>query len=292
MKRKFILSLAVSVLLSLSAGIVLTGCGTNSRSSRVMPTPDNSLPTATPWSATTTTTATPTKAPAASSPTRNTNPDPLTVPSPYSFCGYMIPIGQEDVQQATKYNPSYNYQTIDPGVIGEEGWLDEYFKYIQNDFNFKFVNSKETGYRTNQYYSYYFKYTGPETVTEYYDKDSDTYYNLEILLGRFLAEDRYSVAVRYPPEITMIEMNARTSKKLTNRNNAGAGSGSSDSSSTVRTHEKFVPDCDACNGTGKCSKCGGDGYVYSSASHKKDRNCPKCNTTGKCTSCGGSGDRY
>jgi hypothetical protein len=50
--------------------------------------------------------------------------------------------------------------------------------------------------------------------------------------------------------------------------------------------------CTACRGSGRCSKCGGDGKLYSSASGEEDRNCYKCNASGRCQTCGGTGNRY
>lgn len=50
--------------------------------------------------------------------------------------------------------------------------------------------------------------------------------------------------------------------------------------------------CTACHGSGDCSKCGGDGKIWSSASDKENRNCTKCNGSGRCQTCGGSGKRY
>ena len=57
---------------------------------------------------------------------------------------------------------------------------------------------------------------------------------------------------------------------------------------------KKMRDCPACNGTGNCEKCDGDGYVTSIGSVlltfglAKD-SCKKCNASGKCTRCGGRG---
>lgn len=54
--------------------------------------------------------------------------------------------------------------------------------------------------------------------------------------------------------------------------------------------DKHTVPCGTCNKSGDCQNCGGDGYVYSSASKKEDRNCPSCHgRRGKCGSCGGDG---
>ena len=53
-----------------------------------------------------------------------------------------------------------------------------------------------------------------------------------------------------------------------------------------------VLDCVFCDGTGECSNCGGDGYVYSYALGERDKvNCTKCSATGRCWYCNGTGKR-
>ena len=78
---------------------------------------------------------------------------------------------------------------------------------------------------------------------------------------------------------------AHWAKKATSGSNSG-GSGSGSGSN------KFVPSCVFCNGSGRCSRCGGDGYTYSFAMDNERLNCYKCNASGKCSFCHGSGKRY
>ncbi len=75
-----------------------------------------------------------------------------------------------------------------------------------------------------------------------------------------------------------------------------SSSDTSDSSSDYSDNDDNIAefakqDCSICKGSGKCTVCGGDGYLWSSASGKEDRNCWKCNHTGKCTYCNGTGKR-
>lgn len=65
---------------------------------------------------------------------------------------------------------------------------------------------------------------------------------------------------------------------------SGGGSGTSSGSSDTRTP------CSICNRTGNCQTCGGDGYLWSSAADKENRNCYSCRN-GKCTNCNGTGWR-
>ena len=73
---------------------------------------------------------------------------------------------------------------------------------------------------------------------------------------------------------------------------SGSGSGSSSSSGSSSFNKDLYdndPICGVCHGDGDCSKCGGDGYLHSSASDEEDRNCYKCSGSGRCGSCGGDG---
>ena len=72
---------------------------------------------------------------------------------------------------------------------------------------------------------------------------------------------------------------------------SSSSSGSSSSSTPSYNRDLYDNDpiCGVCNGDGDCSKCGGSGYLWSSASDEKDRNCYKCSGSGRCGSCGGDG---
>ena len=80
------------------------------------------------------------------------------------------------------------------------------------------------------------------------------------------------------------------------------GSGSSGSSSSVSNHTSAI--CKGCNGTGKCTMCGGAGYLTCSvcygrgytdsgrcaACDGRGKNiCPACHGTGNCGVCHGTG---
>lgn len=47
--------------------------------------------------------------------------------------------------------------------------------------------------------------------------------------------------------------------------------------------------CGICDGSGECTTCDGNRYLYSSASKKYDRICYGCTATGRCRFCGGDG---
>ncbi len=82
---------------------------------------------------------------------------------------------------------------------------------------------------------------------------------------------------------------AEEERNSSSSSSSSSGSSSSSSGSLNRDLYDNDPICGVCNGDGDCSKCGGSGYLYSSASDKTDRNCYKCNGSGNCGSCGGDG---
>lgn len=67
-------------------------------------------------------------------------------------------------------------------------------------------------------------------------------------------------------------------------------SGSSGSGSSSGT--TYSPNCVFCHGSGRCSRCGGAGLVYSYALKAERLNCYKCSATGRCFYCHGTGKRY
>ncbi len=70
------------------------------------------------------------------------------------------------------------------------------------------------------------------------------------------------------------------------QNGSGASGSSGGGNNDTRTP------CSICNRTGDCQTCGGDGYLWSSANDKENRNCYSCrNHNGKCTYCNGTGWR-
>lgn len=84
-------------------------------------------------------------------------------------------------------------------------------------------------------------------------------------------------------------------------NHSGAASASNPPSSAsqnqgsqVREYTETVPvqvwqACGACNGSGQCGVCYGQGWTYSNGSYNGRRTCIACHGTGKCTSCAGQG---
>ena len=280
MKRKFILSLTAYALLLTFACAALTGCGTSDQlysAALSSQNASNGKSASSSSSGKSASSSSGSNNPSSSSSSKSSSSSgaqitTLSVPSPYSYCGYTMSVGQKELIAANSSHPSYNLIILDALTLDEEDWVDEYLKYIEDNFDFKLVGHNEWGFEYHWFYDYYFEYTGSGNVTEYYNDDIKAHYNVNVNLTRYLDENRYAVSVRYPPEMTLGETNARTTKKLTNFNNGAASSGSSSSSASSSgssgggsyssSSSSKKSGCNYCGGRGTrdCRTCDGKGY--------------------------------
>ena len=76
------------------------------------------------------------------------------------------------------------------------------------------------------------------------------------------------------------------SKAIDKTNTSGGGGGST---VTPGLPSGSSTPCGVCNSSGRCSKCNGNRYLYSSASGRYDLICSGCTATGRCIYCGGDG---
>ena len=335
MKRKFILSLTAYALLLLFSCAVLTGCGAdnqlysaalnsknaaNSNSSSSTSGGSNSSSSSSSSKSASSSSGNNKSSSSSSGSNKSSSSSAqittLSVPSPLSYCGYAMTVGEQGLN--TKKTPNERYYSIGNGVLDEEGWVDEYIKYIENNFDFKLVRTEKNGFEHQWFNHYFFEYTGSENVPEYdHWLSKDIKYNLYVMVSRYLDENRYGVSVYYAPQMTLVETDARTTKKLTNNGNASSGgsSGSSSSSSgssggsSYGSSSSGKKNCNYCGGTGKrdCHTCDGKGYEeirtntpnYSgkpggggSSTTRKTCSNPLCHG-GKvdCSFCGGTGKK-
>lgn len=75
---------------------------------------------------------------------------------------------------------------------------------------------------------------------------------------------------------------------------SGTSSSSQSQGSQVREYIETVPvqvwqACGACNGSGQCQVCYGQGWTYSNLTYNGKKECSACHWSGKCTLCGGRG---
>lgn len=189
-------------------------------------------------------------------------------------------------------------------------WLHSYkFKLNQNSvdasveflellltpgYNLKLTDAKEDDYTKTSghiFYTYIFTYTGNKKVGKYVDYDGNFEGNVQVSIYINYVENFLMVSYYFGDGFQVVDSGKHCSVKVTDLNaGSGTGKGTSGSSSGKSGKSGNTVPCGVCNKSGKCTNCGGDGYVYSSASKKEDRNCSRCHThRGRCGSCGGDG---
>ena len=204
-------------------------------------------------------------------------------------------------------NGSVMDQSSQEGEVGQEygykmeiddGWTaaNEYVELLANDPRFQLSmrpraaeDSETILYLKIEWY--YFDYIGNETITpatirgdkvdgEYQYFDADVCVEIQ----KNGKNETTSIVIWHSDDFTVADLGDRASTAPAGASGSGGGSDFSDSS--TQPARKPCPYCD----DGDCDKCGGDGYLHSSASDKEDRNCPAlyCNN-GRCTYCGGDG---
>lgn len=160
-------------------------------------------------------------------------------------------------------------------------------------------------------YNWYFEYTGSGEIKDrevtqievnYYAKDeridrpTTIRFKLSNLDSFELTQNvQYEAEgeVGLPPFIVSFNESIAAEKAAANAPTVSSqnNSSSESSSSSVPSVNNDLYDarvkCGLCD-NGDCKTCGGDGYLWSSASDKEDRNCYKCNW-GNCRNCGGDG---
>jgi len=135
---------------------------------------------------------------------------------------------------------------------------------------------------------YIFDYVGSGNVeqmsTRYYGTDY-VYVDADVLVTVHRSGYRgyCSICVSYSEDFTMEDFGDRASfvPEGATGDDFEIGGTNNDYSGRAK--------CAYCD-NGRCDECGGDGYVYSSASGKDDRNCPAAHClNGRCTYCDGDG---
>ena len=197
-------------------------------------------------------------------------------------------------------------QSLQEGEAGQEygykmeiddGWTaaNEYVELLANDprFQLSMRPRKAEDSETILYLkieNYYFDYAGDEEITpatirgekvdgayQYFDAD------VHIKIQKNGQKGTTSIVIWHSDDFTVADLGDRASTAPAGASGSG---GSSVPNSSPQPARKPCPYCD----DGDCDKCGGDGYLHSSASDKEDRNCPAlyC-SNGRCSYCGGDG---
>lgn len=161
-------------------------------------------------------------------------------------------------------------------------------------YNLDLTDAREDDYTSisgHIFYTYIFTYTGNKKVGQYVDYDGSFEGNVQVSIYINYPENFLMVSYYFGDGFQVVDSGKHSSVRVTDLNGTKSGSTGSSGSSSDSTgrNGRRVP-CGVCDNTGRCTKCGGDGYLYSSASKKQDRNCTHCHThRGRCGSCGGDG---
>lgn len=207
--------------------------------------------------------------------------DGAVLPDPGIFLGGLS--RDEDTASSGGHLVSYSFD-----IDGKEA-VQEYLKLLKSgSYHLEQQPSDPTwnfSYEGTDYTQYVFDYTGSEDVDSVTELDAAG--AVILLVNYYNGQGRIGLSLTYSDGFTLVDPGERASDPPRDLNGSGGSSGGSSASSGSKGS---VKDCAICKGTGDCSVCGGDGYLYSSASGKEDRNCWKChNHDGKCTTCNGTG---
>lgn len=207
----------------------------------------------------------------------------LLIPDFGAFCGGDVDFYLDERAGTTGRKKGYSFKPNSTVV-------DEYLALLESDYQFT-QEKTHTNDIGNSTINYGFAYTGSEHVSSV----DQSFKGLECEVTVTQWDDKTQVVIRYGYELSYTDPGVRSTEP-TEADKSSDDSTGSDSTGSDGSGG-FVPDasklpCLTCNGTKKCPVCGGDGYLWSSASGKEDRNCWKCgNYRGTCPTCGGSGHR-
>ncbi len=223
-------------------------------------------------------------------PTKPTVSGP-TIPDPDAYFNYQL-ARNEDM-----YIEEHGYHCLSfkTDYDGQQAMLDYAALLSQGDFNLEpTTQQEETIYYLHEY-RYAFTYTGSGDVPSIYNESNDISGDLIVIIQKNGQAGTVLLTMYFKPDVfAFVDFGDRTSYTLVDYSgNSSSNSGSdsnSGSGSEFTTKSNF--DCFDCNGTGDCQECGGDGYVWSSATDSERRDCNKCMfNKGKCNTCKGSGRR-
>ncbi len=168
--------------------------------------------------------------------------------------------------------------------------IDEVIELLQNEcYQLSLYNIEDSNYISTSamlFSFYFFSYNGDNGAIE----EVEDGYDVRVLVGYYYGQGRIGLTIYYDSDFEVIDPIVRAENKPTDY--SGNPIDGTDTNTWDGTYiaEFAQKDCMICHGTGDCKTCGGDGYLWSSASDKEDRNCWRCQSNvGKCWACNGTG---
>lgn len=204
----------------------------------------------------------------------------LLIPDFGAFCGGDVNLYLDERSGTTGWKKGYEFKPNTTVV-------EEYLALLESDYKFSLEKTRTSDAGTsNSNISYGYAYTGTEMVSsvDYIFK----WLECEISVKEF--DDHTQFVIRYGYQLNYTDPGERTTAPTEAYGaSGGGGDGGSSSSSGGFTPDASKLPCLTCGGSGDCPTCGGDGYLFSSASGKEDRNCWRCGSNrGRCPTCNGS----
>lgn len=185
---------------------------------------------------------------------------------------------------------------------GENGWLLSYrleidegwdagheYAELLEEHDFVLTNYVEYSILYLITDRYFFEYTGSHPIepmtNEYHADREDHEYTADVMVSikKNGQNETTLISVYYSMDLIVHDTGDRASNAPDSASGGGSTNGTDDNIYDTRRP------CDICD-EGDCKTCGGDGYLWSSASDKEDRNCTGAYCRrGSCTYCGGDG---
>ncbi len=213
-----------------------------------------------------------------------TNP---TIPDPDAYFNNSLARSQDMLLEKEGFH-CLSYAT---DYDGQQAFRDYVALLSDPKYQLKLTSEKdETFYGVNTV-TYGFTYTGKEDVPEIYYEFFDLKGDLLVIIQKNGLSGVVGLSIYYKPDaFEFKDFGDRTT--LTLNDLSGNSSSGSDIGSGSGNKSESHLDCITCKGSGNCQKCGGSGFLWSSAADTKNRDCPKCIfNKGKCSTCHGSGKR-
>lgn len=198
--------------------------------------------------------------------------------------------GEDQDSSGTSWLHSYKFALDQNGVDASVEFLE---LLLTPGYNLELTDTTEADYISTGgciFYGYIYTYTGNKKVG--YNEGHHGEYQGNVRVSVYLNFEQNFIMLSYyfGDGFQVVDSGKHTSYKVTDLNVGSSGTSGGSSGSRGGFNPGNTVPCGVCNGSGKCTKCGGDGYLYSSASGKENRNCTHCHThRGKCSSCGGDG---
>lgn len=215
------------------------------------------------------------------------------LPSPYEFFHGELGLEENSISGTT-------HSIVMAAGLDETEALEEYVETLKG-LSYLTLRRADLGVsfdRENDGYInfYIFDYVGSGSIND--AKDYKVFYEGYVYAPVIIQINKgygsSSISIDASSDFAFVDAGHRCSvtglenhSAVTGRGSSGSGSGSSGG-----TEYGSALECAICHGTGRCTTCDGDGYLWSSAADEENRNCYACNGSGRCSYCGGTGKRY